>query len=71
LPRVKKPRVRSLRSSDQVADVGVVPTPEEQATFGIRIVQLTDTPHNNMDDDANTEQRAAIRSWVLAFSKER
>ncbi|WP_461139614.1 hypothetical protein [Spirosoma pomorum] len=42
------PRILSIRSSDQVADKGVLATVEEQKQFGIRIIQLPATLHNDM-----------------------
>lgn len=67
LPRTSKPRVLSLRSSDQPADPGVLPTPEEQKKFRIRIVKLPATTHNEMDDHANEVQRKEINDLILAF----
>lgn len=70
LPRTHHPKVYSLRSSDQLADEGVVPTIEEQKKFGIKIIQLPNTIHNDMDDHANNEQRQEIRNHVLIFLNE-
>lgn len=49
LPRTKQPRIYSLRSSDQPADEGVLPTIEEQEKFGIKIIKLPNTIHNDMN----------------------
>ena len=68
--RASKPRTYTLRSSDQPADPEVLPTTEEAAQFGIRVVHLVDTPHNNMDEDADPRQRAEIIALVLSFLKE-
>ncbi len=65
LPRTAKPHVLSLRSSDAPADDGVLPTAEEQAAYGIRIVPMPGIKHNEMSDRANTAQRAAIGALVL------
>ena len=67
LPRTKSPRVFSLRSSDQPADEGVVPTADEQTQYGITIIKLPNTIHNHMDDHANSAQRKEINDYVLAF----
>lgn len=71
LPRTAKPRIYSLRSSDQVADEGVLPTPEEQTTFGMTIIKLPNTIHNNMDDNANAAQRKEIQGLFVRFLREK
>lgn len=68
LPRTKRnPEVYSLRSSDQPADEGVLPTRDEQKSLGITIIQLPNTIHNDMDDHANPEQRKEINNHILSF----
>ncbi|CCH53948.1 hypothetical protein BN8_03084 [Fibrisoma limi BUZ 3] len=67
LPRTRRPRVLSLRSSDQPADEGVLPTPAEQQTLGIRIVVLPNTRHNDMWDGASDQQKAEINRYIKAF----
>lgn len=69
LPGTKQPKVFSLRSSDQPADAGVLPTSEERKAYGIKIIYLPHTLHNDMDDHANTAQRKEINSYILAFLK--
>jgi pimeloyl-ACP methyl ester carboxylesterase len=66
-PRTGKPKIYSLRSSDQVADEGVLPTAEEQKKFGIKIIKLANTIHNDMDDHANAEQRKEITTLLSKF----
>lgn len=66
-PRVHRPKIFSLRSSDQVADEGVLPTLEEQQNYKMRIIKLPNTIHNDMDDHANAEQRKEINSYMLDF----
>lgn len=70
LPRTNKPKVYSLRSSDQPADEGVLPTTEEQKKFSMKIIKLPNTIHNNMDNRANEEQRKEINNHVLVFLKD-
>lgn len=67
LPRTKKPRIYSLRSSDQPADEGVLPTADEQKKFGMSIIKLPDTIHNDMDDNANERQRQEITGYISKF----
>lgn len=67
LPRVKHPTILSIRSSNLPADEGVLPTLEEMQKFNIQIVQLADTKHDEMDNDANERQRREINKLVLSF----
>lgn len=67
LPRTASPKILSLRSSDQPADEGVLPTPEEQQQFGIQIIRLANTTHNEMDDSATARQRKEINRYILDF----
>jgi pimeloyl-ACP methyl ester carboxylesterase len=71
LPRTIYPKVYSLRSSDQVADTGVLPTDAEQKKYGMKIIKLANTPHNNMCDYANETQRNEISDYLLTFLRER
>ncbi len=70
LPRTKKPKVYSLRSSDQPADEGVLPTEEAIKRHKITISKLANTTHNEMDDNANEQQRKEMQQYVLAFLEE-
>jgi predicted dienelactone hydrolase len=67
LPRTRHPRILSLRSSDQVADPGVLPSATEQKAFGIRIVPLPDMLHDDMWDGATEAQKQAINAMVRDF----
>jgi predicted dienelactone hydrolase len=66
-PRTKQPKIYSLRSSDQLADEGVLPTSEEQKKYGIKIIPLKNTIHNNMDNSGNEEQKKEINDYILTF----
>jgi predicted peptidase len=66
-PKTKKVKVYSLRSSDQPADEGVLPTEKEIKKYAIKIVNLANTTHNEMDDHANNEQRKEIQKYILSF----
>jgi len=68
-PRVSKPKLYSLRSNDQVADEGVLPTIEEQKKFGITIQKLPNTIHNDMNDNATEIQKKEMLHWILKFLK--
>lgn len=67
LPRRHQPQVLSLRSSDQVADPGVLPTPIEQAKLGTLIITLPATIHNDMWDGATALQKQEMNKWISAF----
>ena len=70
LPRTQKPRIYSLRSSDQPADEGVVPTEEERKKFRMTIVKLPNTIHNDMGSHANAAQGKEINDFVLRFLRD-
>lgn len=70
LPRKPTPKVLSLRSSDQAADAGVLPTPAEQAALGMRVVQLPATIHNDMWDGATPQQRQEMQDHISRFLAE-
>jgi len=70
LPKTKSVKVYSLRSSDQPADEGVLPTAKESKKYRMSIVKLANTPHNDMDDNANAAQRKEIQEYTLAFLKD-
>ena len=70
IPRQAAPQLLSLRSSDQTADPGVVPTPAEQAAFHIRIVQLPATSHGSMCDAATTAQQQEMNRYISTFLAE-
>jgi predicted dienelactone hydrolase len=65
LPRTNAPRIASLRSSDQQADTGVLPTSEEQERFNIKVIQCKDLPHSNMSDEGTKKQQKTINRWLL------
>ena len=67
LPKTKNIKICSLRSSDQPADEGVLPTDVEIKKFGIKIIKLPNTTHNEMDDNANNEQRKEIQNYIMMF----
>lgn len=66
-PKTKKVKVYSLRSSDQPADDGVLPTEKETKKYKMKIVKLANTGHNEMDDNSNNDQRKEIQNYILDF----
>ncbi|WP_210463173.1 serine aminopeptidase domain-containing protein [Rufibacter roseolus] len=67
LPRTRQPRILTLRSSDQPADAGVLPTAVEQEKFGIRVIQLENTLHNDLWDGATANQKQQIIQYIAQF----
>ncbi|WP_247237542.1 alpha/beta fold hydrolase [Telluribacter sp. SYSU D00476] len=67
LPRTDQLRVLSLRSSDQPADEGVLPTAAEQEKYGIQIIKLPATIHNDMWDGATNAQKQEMLTYINNF----
>ncbi len=66
-PKTSQPKIYSLRSSDQIADEGVLPKIEEQKKFKIKIVKLKNTIHNDMTDNATKKQKTVMNKYILEF----
>ena len=66
-PRAKRPRVLSLRSSDQLPDDGVLPPTNEQAALGMTVVELPATLHNEMCDAGTTAQKTEMLRYIDEF----
>lgn len=66
LPRVKTPRLLTLRGNDFEADPGVLPSEAEAAALGIRIVKLQGQ-HNDLWDGGSDELKAAIVDHLRRF----
>ena len=71
LPRTRKQKVYSLRSSDQPADEGVLPTEAEAKKCNIKILKLAATIHNDMDDGGTEAQQAEINGYIKQFLTEK
>jgi hypothetical protein len=65
-PRASHPKIFSIRSSDQPADEGVLPTAEEQKKYNIRIVKVN-TIHNDMGGMGTATQLQEINTYILDF----
>ena len=59
MPRTSQPKVCSIRSSNFVADPGVLPSLTEQQALGMLIVAVP-VKHDDMWDGGTPEQRSAI-----------
>lgn len=66
LPRTINPKVYSLRSSDQLADEGVLPTEEEMKKYEMKIIKLPNITHIDMGD-AKDEQQKEIQNYLMIF----
>ncbi len=66
-PKDRNLKIYSLRSSDQPADEGVIPVESDLKKRRMTIIRLPDVKHNDMDDDANAEQRKEIQNYIWGF----
>jgi predicted peptidase len=71
LPKIKNIKVYSLRSSDQPADEGVLPSEKDLKMYDINIIKLESTTHNEMDNNANDNQRKEIQNYIFNFLNEK
>ena len=67
LPLQRRPRLLSLRSSDQRADEGVLPTLVEQTKYKMEITPLSNTRHNDMWDGATETQKQEMNNLISRF----
>jgi pimeloyl-ACP methyl ester carboxylesterase len=65
-PRSDKPKIFSIRSSDQLADPNVLPSIEEQKKYRIKIVKVN-TKHNDMGGMGTEAQKQEINNYILDF----
>lgn len=66
IPRMYKPKILSLRSTDQIADENVIPTDKQIYDYGMQIIK-TSLKHNEMSDQANEAQRKEMNQIILEF----
>ena len=69
LLKFKKLKTCTLRSCDQIADVGVIPCLKEQKKCHIEVIKLKNTFHNDMCNSATEEQRIEILKYITDFLK--
>lgn len=65
-PKSDHIKVFSIRSGDQAADPGVLPTAEEQKKYHIKIVKVN-TTHNDMGGTGTDAQKEEINKHILDF----
>ncbi len=67
IPHTNRPRLYSLRGSDYDADEGVLPTVGKEKKYGIRIINLENIEHSDMDNKGTPEQHRIIVDYILSF----
>jgi len=67
LPKNGSISVLSLRASDTQPDIDVLPSAEEVVQYPIKIVQLPNTNHADMNDKATEEQKKEITQEIEYF----
>ena len=67
IPRSRKPKMLSIRGNDYAADSDVIPDKNECERHAIRIVNLEDVGHSDMDDKGTRRQHARIIRHILDF----
>ena len=67
IPRSAKPRLMSLRAKEFEPDAGVMPTPEEQEKYGIRIEMFENTRHIELSDLGSAKIRGRMERLVGEF----
>ena len=65
-PRSKQPKIFSIRSSDQPADTGVLPSKEDQKKYNIKIIKVN-TTHNDMGGSGTEDEKKEINNYILNF----
>jgi len=65
VPLVKTPTFSSLRSSDKHADEGVLPDKAQQKDLGIKVIQLKNITHDEMNDGAPAKKKKKIAKTVV------
>jgi hypothetical protein len=66
IPRANHPKIFSIRSSDQPADSGVLPSFEEQEKYNIKIIKVN-TTHNDMGGMGTDLQKKEINDYIIGF----
>lgn len=70
LPRTTHPQVYSIRSHDQPADKGVLPTDEERDRYHMNMVYPEGLGHNDMGNGGTAAQQAVVLGIIRAWLKE-
>lgn len=65
------PQFSSLRSTDKTADEGVLPPVELCDSLGIRVIQLKNITHNQMNDEGTRKQKKQINNYIQKILEDR
>lgn len=71
IPNISHPQFSSLRSIDKTADSTVIPPKEICVTCDIKIIQLKQTTHNQMNDEGSRRQKKQINNYVQKILEDR
>jgi pimeloyl-ACP methyl ester carboxylesterase len=71
IPSFTKPQFSSLRSIDKTADSTVIPPREICLTCGIRVIQLKEITHNEMNDEGSRRQKKQINGYIKKILEDR
>ena len=69
MPKVKTPKIYTLRGCDYNADNGVLPNEQEQKEFNITVVKLDKITHSDMGENGTEEQHDLIKQIIYKFIK--
>lgn len=69
MPRTNEPQIYTLRGCDYEADEEVIPSPEDQVKYGIRVICLAGIRHGDMDNKGTKVQHDTILSYLYRFLK--
>lgn len=67
IPKLKHPRILSLRATDTKPDNRVIPSDEEQKEYEIKVVKLKSGEHNDLCDFGNFELKQSILDELEKF----
>jgi len=67
IPKQMQPKLLTLRSSEFVADRGVIPNPAELQKYPIQVIQMVGTKQSDFDDSGTIIHKKEIFSYITDF----
>ena len=67
VPRSAAPKILSIRADEFQADPGVLPSADEQARYGIKVVTLANTKHADLSDYGSDDTKRQVTTAILEF----
>lgn len=67
MPKMRQPRLCTLRGCDDKVDEGVLPGTEEQERNRIRMIRLEGVIHSGMEEQGTEKQHGLINRNVFDF----